>query len=171
MPVDDKLVVLVSDKPVEVKPLIDEKKDITVCIDKRVQTDDSCADPVPVHMVPQVYDRHRYTGAPVRCFVGAAVRMHTCKDGCVRQLCGLGITHLFPGRAKQVHVQQRKVPARVEKKVEEPKYKFIWRIKEVQPPRFVSSRADQEGGRGVEGMQHLKTATTRDDCVDITPPF
>jgi hypothetical protein len=36
MLVDDKLVVLVSGKLVEVKPLIDEKKDIL----------DSCADPV-----------------------------------------------------------------------------------------------------------------------------
>jgi hypothetical protein len=41
----------------------------------------------------------------------------------------------------------------------------------VQPPRAVSSRAGQEGGRGVEGRQDLKTATMRDDCVDITPPF
>jgi hypothetical protein len=32
MPVDDKPVVLVSNKPVEVKPLIDEKKDILVCV-------------------------------------------------------------------------------------------------------------------------------------------
>jgi hypothetical protein len=42
-------------------------------------------------------------------------------------LCGPGITTL-QGRAKQVHVQQHKVPARIEKKkVEAPKYKFIWR--------------------------------------------
>jgi hypothetical protein len=58
--------------------------------------------------------------------------MHTCKDGCVCQLCGPGITHLLLGRAKQVHVQQHKVLARVEKKkVESPKNKFIWRRKEV----------------------------------------
>jgi hypothetical protein len=37
----------------------------------------------------------------------------------------------------------------------------------VQPPRAVSSRAGQEGRHGVEGRQDLKTATTRDDCVDI----
>jgi hypothetical protein len=41
-PVDDKLVVLVSDKPVEVKPLIKERKHIAacsiVCVDKGVQT-------------------------------------------------------------------------------------------------------------------------------------
>jgi hypothetical protein len=41
MPVDDKLVVLVGDKPVEFKPLSDERKDIaacsTVCIDNGVQ--------------------------------------------------------------------------------------------------------------------------------------
>jgi hypothetical protein len=74
--------------------------------------------------------------------------------------------------AKQVHVQQRKVPARIEKKtVEAPKYKLIWHSTEVQPPRAVSSQAGQEGGRGVEGMQDLKTATTHDDCVDIMPPF
>jgi hypothetical protein len=41
----------------------------------------------------------------------------------------------------------------------------------VQPPKAVSSRAGQEGGSGVEGRQDLKTATMRDDCVDITPPF
>jgi hypothetical protein len=73
---------------------------------------------------------------------------------------------------KQVHVQQGKVPTRVEKnKVEAPKYKFIWRRKGVQPPRAVSSRVGQEGGHGVEGRQDLKTMTTRDDCVDIMPPF
>jgi hypothetical protein len=78
----------------------------------------------------------------------------------------------FAGRAKQVHVQQRKVLGRVEKKkVEVPKYKFIWRRKEVQPPMAISSRVGQEGGRGVEGRQDLKTTTRRDDCVDTTPPF
>jgi hypothetical protein len=56
--------------------------------------------------------------------------MHKGKDGHVRQLCGPGITHLLPGRVKQVHVQQRRVPSRVEKKkVDAPKYKFIWRRK------------------------------------------
>jgi hypothetical protein len=71
-----------------------------------------------------------------------------------------------------VHVKQHKVPARVEKKkVEAHKYKFIWRRKEVQLPRVVSSRVGQEGGHGEEGRQDLKMATTRDDCVDITLPF
>jgi hypothetical protein len=100
MPIDDKLVVLVSDKPIEVKPLIDEKKDIPVCVSTGGQTNDSCADTVPVHMVPWAYDHRHYVSAPVRHFVGAAVRMHTSKDGCVHQLCGLGITHLLLGRAK-----------------------------------------------------------------------
>jgi hypothetical protein len=55
------------------------------------------------------------------------VWMHTGKDGCVHQLCGPSITHLLSGHAKQVHVQQHKVPTRVEKKkVEAPKYKLIW---------------------------------------------
>jgi hypothetical protein len=63
MHVDDNLVVPVSDKPVELKPLIDKKKDIPVCVDTGVQTDDSCADPVPVHMVPRVCDRRRYVSA------------------------------------------------------------------------------------------------------------
>jgi hypothetical protein len=76
------------------------------------------------------------------------------------------------GHAKQVHVQQRKVPARVEKKkVEAPKYKFIWRRKEVQPPRAVSSRAGQEGGCGVKGKQDLKTANMHGAIIDIPPPF
>jgi hypothetical protein len=98
--------------------------------------------------------------------------MHISKDGHVRQLCGPSITHLLPGHARKVHVQQRKVPARVEKKkVEVPKYKFIWRRKEVRPPRAVSSQAGQEGGCGVEGRQDLKTSTTCDYCADIMPPF
>jgi hypothetical protein len=133
-PVDDKPVVLVSDKSVEVKPLIDVGKDMLACVpcvslpvrvDMGVQTDDSGADCIPVHMVPRVVS-HSFTRTPRKCFVGAAIRVHKGKDGRVRQLCGLGITTL-QGRAKQVHVQQRKVPARIEKKkVEAPKYKFIW---------------------------------------------
>jgi hypothetical protein len=55
--------------------------------------------------------------------------------------------------------------------VEAPKYKFIWRRKEVQPPRAVSSRAGQEGGCGEEGKQDLKTANMRGAIVDIPPPF
>jgi hypothetical protein len=81
------------------------------------------------------------------------------------------IAPILQGRAKQVHVQQRKVPARFEKKVEAPMYKFIWQRKEVQQSTTVSSRAGQEGGHGVEGRQDLKTAMTRDFCVDMTPPF
>jgi hypothetical protein len=111
-----------------------------------------------------------FVRTPVRLFVGAAVRMHKGKDGHVRQFCGLGITHLLLGHAKQVHIQQRQVPARIEKKkVEAPKYKFIWQRKVVQPPRAVSSQAAQEGGCREEGRQDLKTATTRDNCVDIRP--
>jgi hypothetical protein len=131
---DDKPVVLVSDKPVEDKLHIDEGKYMSTCVpcvplpvrvDVGVQTDDSGADRVPVHMVPRVVS-HSFVRAPQKCFVGAAVRMHKGKDGRVRQLCGLGITTVQV-RAKQVHVQQCKVPARIEKKkVEAPKYKFIW---------------------------------------------
>jgi hypothetical protein len=152
-PVDDKPVVLVSDKPVEVKPHIDEGKDMSACVplpvhvNMGVQTDDGGADCVPVHTVVRVVS-HSFARTPRRRFVGPAVHVHIGKDGCVRQLCGPGITTL-QGRAKQVHVQQRKVPARIEKKkVEAPRYKFIWRIKEVQPPRAVLSRAGQEGGCG-----------------------
>jgi hypothetical protein len=135
-----------------------------------VQTDDGGVDLVPVHMVPRVVS-HSFVRTPRRRFVGAAVRVHTGKDGRVRQLCGPGITTL-QGRAKQVHVQQRKVPARIEKKkVEAPKYKFIWRRKEVQPPRVVSSGAGQEGGCGEEGKQDLKTANMHGAIVDIPPPF
>jgi hypothetical protein len=135
-----------------------------------VQTDDGGADRVPVHMVPRVVS-HSFVRTLRKHFVGAAVRVHKGKDGRVHQLCGLGITTL-QGRAKQVHVQQRKVPARIEKKkMEAPKYKFIWRRKEVQPPRAVSSRAGQEGGCGEEGKQGLKTANMRGAIVDISPPF
>ena len=55
--------------------------------------------------------------------------------------------------------------------MEAPKYKFMWRRKEVQPPRAVSSRAGQEGGCGEEGKQDLKTANMRGAIVDISPPF
>ena len=118
---------------------------LPVRVDMGVQTDDGGADRVPVHLVPRVVS-HMFVRTPRRHFVGAAVRVHTGKDGRVRQLCGPGITTL-QGRAQKVHVQQHKAPSRVEtkKKVEEPKYKFIWRRKEVQPPRAVSSRAGQEG--------------------------
>jgi hypothetical protein len=176
-PVDDKPVVLVRDKPVEVKPHIDEGKDMPACVrlsvhvDMGVQTDEDGADLVPVHIVPRVVS-HSFVRAPRKCFVGAAVRVHTGKDGRVRQLCGPCISTL-QGRAKQVHVQQRKVLARIEKKkVEAPKHKFIWRRKEVQPPRAVSSRAGQEGGCGEEGKQDLKTANMCGAIlVDIPPPF
>jgi hypothetical protein len=178
-PVDDKPAVLVSDKPVEITPHIDEGKDMSayvpcvpllVRVGMGVQTDDSGADRVPVHMVPWVVS-HSFVRTPQRRFVGAAMRVHIGKDGRVHKLCGPDITTL-QGRAKQVHVQQRKVPARIEKKkVEAPKYKFIWQRKEVQPPRAVSSRAGQEGGCGEEGKQDLKTANIRGAIVDIPPPF
>jgi hypothetical protein len=77
--------------------------------------------------MPQQVEDRSFVRTLVRCFVGAAVCMHKGKDGHVRQLCGPGITHLLSGRTKQVHVQQHKVLARVEKKkMEAPKYKFIW---------------------------------------------
>jgi hypothetical protein len=146
-PVDDKPVVLVSDKPVEVKPHIDEGKDMSACIpcvplsvrvDMGVQTDDGGADHVPVHTVPRVVS-HSFVRTPRRHFVGAAVRVHIGKDGCVRQLCGPGITTL-QGRAKKVHVQPQGAPSRVaKKKVVTPTNKFIWRREEVQPPKAVSS--------------------------------
>jgi hypothetical protein len=99
------------------------------------------------------------------------VHVHIGKDGRVRQLCGPGITTLQV-RAKKVLVQQRKVPARIEKKkVEAPPYKFIWQRKEVQPPRAVSSRAGQEGGCGEEGKQDLKMVNMRGAIVDIPPSF
>jgi hypothetical protein len=175
-PVDDKPVVLVSDKPVEVKPLIDAGKDMSACVpfpvrvDMGVQTDDSGVDCVPVHMVSRVVS-HSFLRTPQTRFVGAAVHVHKGKDGRVRQLCGPGITTL-QDCAKQVHVQQRKVPARIEKKkVEAPQYKFIWQRKEVQPPKAVSGRPCQEGGCSEEGKQDLKTVNMRGAIVDIPPPF
>jgi hypothetical protein len=54
VPIDDKPIVLVSDKLVEVKPLHDERKNIAacsiVCVDKGVQTDAPCVDLVSVQM-------------------------------------------------------------------------------------------------------------------------
>jgi hypothetical protein len=90
-PVDDKPV-LVSDKPVEVKPHIDEGKDMSTCVpcvpllvrvDMGVQTDDVGADRVPVHTVPRVVN-HSFVRTPRRRFVGVAVRVHKGKDGRVR---------------------------------------------------------------------------------------
>jgi hypothetical protein len=92
VPVDDKPVVLVSDKLVEVQPLSDERKDVAacvmmpVCVDTDVQTDDICAPHVPVHVVPRS-DESSFVRTLVRRFVGTAVRMHKGKDGLVRQLC------------------------------------------------------------------------------------
>jgi hypothetical protein len=104
MPIDNKPVVLVSDKPVEVKPLLDEMKNSAaysiVCVDKGVQTDAPCANHVSVQM-PQWVEDHSFVRTPVRCFVRAAVHMHKVKDGHVCQLCGLGITHLLRGRQKR----------------------------------------------------------------------
>jgi hypothetical protein len=178
-PIDDKPVVLVSDKPVEVNPLITEGKDMSACVtcvplpvhvDMGIQTNDGDADRVSMHMVPRVVS-HSFVRTPRRHFVGAAVRVHTGKDGRVCQLCGLGITTL-QGHAKKVHVQPQRTPLRVEKKkVVTPKYKFIWRRKEVQPPKAISSRAGQEGGCGEEGKQDLKTVNMHGAIVDILPPF
>jgi hypothetical protein len=106
-PIDDKLVVLVSDKPVEVKSLTDEGKDMStfvsfvplpVRVDMGVQTDDGGTDCIPVHMVLRVVS-HSFARTPRKHFVGAAVRVHRGKDGRVCQLCGPGITTLS-GRAK-----------------------------------------------------------------------
>jgi hypothetical protein len=122
-PVDDKPVVLVSDKLVEVKPHIDEGTDMSACIpcvplpvrvDMGVQTDAGGADCVPIHTVPWVVS-HSFVRTPQKRFVDAAVRVHTGIDGHVRQLCGPGITTL-QGRAKKVHVQPQRAPSRVEKK-------------------------------------------------------
>jgi hypothetical protein len=90
-----------------------------------VQTNDSGADHVSVHMVSWVVS-HSFVRAPCRCFLGAAVRVHIGKDGRVRQLCGPGITTL-QGRVKKVHVQLQRAPSRVEKKkVVTPKCKLMW---------------------------------------------
>ena len=122
-----------------------------------------------MHVVPRG-EEYRFVRTPVRRFVGAAVRMHKGKDGHVRQLCGPGITHLLQGRAKQVHVRQQRVPARVEKKrVVAPMSRLVWRRKEA--PTAVPSQAGQEGGCGVVGRQDLKMAKMRDAVVDFTPPF
>jgi hypothetical protein len=136
-----------------------------------VQTDDDGVDCVLLHMVSRVVSRIFFR-TPQKHFVGAVVRVYKGKDGRVRQLCGPGITTL-QGRAQKVHVQQQRAPSRVakKKKVEAPKYKFIWRRKESQPPRAVSSRAGQEGGCGEEGKQDLKMTNMRGAIVYILQPF
>jgi hypothetical protein len=98
MPVDDKPVVLVGDKPVEVKPLLDERKNVAacsiVCVDKGVQTGAPCADRVSAQMLQRVED-HSFVRTPVRHFVGAAVRMHKGKDEHVHQLCAWELLIFF----------------------------------------------------------------------------
>ena len=96
--------------------------------------------------------------------------MHKAKDGRVHQLCGLGITHLWQGRAKQFYVQQQRVPANVDKKKKMvvPMPRRVWRRK---ASAAEASRAGQEGGCGVVGRQDLKMTKTRDAFVDITLPF
>jgi hypothetical protein len=88
-PIDDKPDILVSDKPVEVKPLIAEGKDMSACVpcvplpvhvNMGVQTDDSGADHVLVHMVPRVVS-HSFVTTPRRHFVGAVVRCIQAKMG------------------------------------------------------------------------------------------
>jgi hypothetical protein len=123
--------VLVGDKQVEVKPFIDERKDIAacgtllVCVEKVVQTDAICADRVSVHIAMWVED-HSFVRTPVRRFVGAAVHMHKGKDGRVRQLCGSDIAPILHSRTKKVHVQLQRAPSRVEKKmVVAPKSKLM----------------------------------------------
>ena len=141
---------------------------VSICVDAGVQTDESCADHVSVHREPWVDGRSSYMSTPVRHFARTAVRMHTGRDGRVRQLCGPGITHILQGRAKQFHVQQWTVPARVQKKQKvAPMPRRVWKKKEAHTA--VPSRVDQEGGCGVVGRQDLKTART---ChVHITSPF
>jgi hypothetical protein len=56
---------------------------LPVRVDMGVQTDDSGADCIPVHMVPRVVS-HSFTRIPQKCFVGAAIRVHKGKDGRVR---------------------------------------------------------------------------------------
>ena len=57
-------------KPVEVKPLVDDRKDVAACVplsvrvSTGVQTDESCAAHVSVHTVPRVG----------RCFLRTSVR-------------------------------------------------------------------------------------------------
>jgi hypothetical protein len=71
---------------------------LPVRVDMGVQTHDSGADCVPIHTVPRVVS-HSFVRTPRRRFVGAAMRVHTGKDGRVRQLCGPCITTL-QGSAK-----------------------------------------------------------------------
>ncbi|KAK1609849.1 hypothetical protein QYE76_033522 [Lolium multiflorum] len=177
MPVDDKPV-LVGDKPDEATLVVDVDvaacATVPVCVDASMQTDDVCADDVPVHMAQMRVggvggervsgdsgQRHYRARSTVQ--FSATPRMHRGKDGRVRHLCGPGITHLVQG-----HVQRHRGPSKPRKKKElAPKSKLIWRRKEA--PSAVSSREGREGGCGVEGKQDLKTART---ChVHITSPF
>ncbi|KAK1660481.1 hypothetical protein QYE76_048640 [Lolium multiflorum] len=178
MPVDDKPV-LVGDKPDEATLVVDV--DVTacatvpVCVDASMQTDDDCADGVSVHVAQMRVGgvggerisgdsgQQHYRARSSAVQFSATPRMHRGKDGRVRHLCGLGITHLVQG-----HVQRHKGPSKPRKKKElAPKSKLMWRRKEA--PSAVSSQVGREGGCGVEGKQDLTTART---ChVHITSPF
>jgi hypothetical protein len=117
--VDDKPVVLVSDKPVEVKPLIDEGKDMSACVplpvrvDMGVQTDDGGADRVPVHMVSWVVS-HSFLRTPRKRFAGAAVRCTKARMdvfvSCVAQallLCRV-VHRRFMFSSKELHQELRR---------------------------------------------------------------
>jgi hypothetical protein len=173
LPVHDKPVVPVGDKPVDAKPLSGETKiaaarsTLPARVDKGIQTD-GCADLGSVHMEARMIDR-TFVGAAVCRFVGAAVRMHKGTDGRVRHLCGPGIAPILQGHKKKIHVQRQRAPSRVEKKkVLAPQSKLVWRRKEV--PSSMSSPASREGGGGVVGRQDLKMAKTCGDVADLTPP-
>ena len=86
VPVDDKPVVPIGDKSVDVKPLSDEMMMIAasptlpICVDQGIQTDDSGVARVSVHMEERVVDRMFVDPVGGR-FVGAAMHMHRGKDG------------------------------------------------------------------------------------------
>ena len=86
MSVDDKQVVPVGDKQVDVKPLSDEMMMIAasptlpICVDRGIQIDDNGVARVSVHMEERVVDR-RFVGPVVRRLDGAAMHMHRGKDG------------------------------------------------------------------------------------------
>ena len=156
---DDKLVVPIGDKSVDVKPHSGEMTKIAasptlpICVDQGIQIDDNGVARVSVHMEERLVDR-RFVGPVVRRLVGAAMHMHKGKDGCVRQLCGLGIAPILQGCTNKFHIQGQRAPSTVEKKkLLAPTSKLMWRRKEV--PHAVTCTTSREGGGGVAGQQDL----------------
>lgn len=170
---NDILSIPVVDKPVDGKPLNEEKKDDAVyatfstCIDKGIQTDDVHDEPtdrVSFQKKARVVDDRRNEAKIVRWNKG--------KDGRIRMVCGPDIALVSQDYKKKVDRKFMKFKEARQgrtrfvwwKKEAAPKFKLIWRRKEA--PSTAASQASRKQGCGVAGRQDLKKSG---DVADRTP--